>query len=71
MSRKAHESDIVKLRESVDGWPAGTIGAVVSEYPHSALVEIATDDPERGMLEDLISAPYEQLQVVESRVPTR
>jgi hypothetical protein len=68
MSRKAHEYDTVKLLESVEGWPAGTIGAVVSEYPESALIEIATDDPKRGMLENLISAPYDQLLVISSRV---
>ena len=34
------EHDVVELREGVSGWPAGTIGTVVSVYDGVLLVEI-------------------------------
>lgn len=34
------EHDVVVLREPVGKWPAGTIGAVVSVYDDSLLIEI-------------------------------
>ena len=34
------EHDVVELRECVSGWPAGTIGTVVSVYDGVLLVEI-------------------------------
>jgi len=63
---RAHEYDTVKLLQPLGGWPAGTLGAVVAEYPHSALIEIAVEDESPSMLDDLVSAPYDQLQVVDS-----
>jgi len=72
MESRAHELDTVRLLREVDGWPAGTIGAVVSEYPETALVEVATEGrlderglPERDLFEDLVSVPYDALAVVE------
>jgi hypothetical protein len=56
----------------VDGWPAGTLGAVVSEYPHSALVEIATEErlddglPAHELLDDLVSVPYDALRLIQA-----
>ncbi|HLM86534.1 MAG TPA: hypothetical protein VK272_10155 [Solirubrobacteraceae bacterium] len=34
------EHDVVILREPVGAWPAGTVGAVVSVYDGTLLVEI-------------------------------
>ena len=68
MRHRAHEYDIVELLHPLGGWPVGTLGAVVAEYPHSALIEIADEDESRDMLDDLVSAPYDQLQVVDSPV---
>jgi hypothetical protein len=72
MESRAHELDTVRLLREVDGWPAGTIGAVVSEYPATALVEVAGDGrldehglPERDLFDGLVSVPYGALAVVE------
>jgi hypothetical protein len=61
----------VKLLRDWEGWPAGTVGAVVSEHPETALVEIETDAstdvdglPERDLLDDLVTVPYNALDVV-------
>jgi hypothetical protein len=69
---RAHELDYVELVRDVDGLPAGTRGTVVSEYPESALIEVATEMhvdesglPERDLLDDLVSAPYSALRIVE------
>ena len=35
------EHDVVELREGASGWPAGTIGTVISVYDGVLLVEIA------------------------------
>jgi len=56
--------DTVELTREVSGVPAGTIGAIVTEYPASALVEIV-GIPEGDLLDDLISVPYEAVRVVE------
>ena len=71
MARRAHTLDTVKLLRDWEGWPAGTVGAVVSEHPETALVEIVTESttdadglPERGLLDDLITVPYSALDVV-------
>lgn len=72
MAPRAHLLDTVKLTREWGGWRAGTIGAVVSERPESALVEILSEDaadetglPKTDLLDDLISVPYSALQVVE------
>jgi hypothetical protein len=77
-TRRAHELDTVELTREVAGWPPGARGAVVSEYADTALVEMATEDhlegglPERELLDDLVSVPYDALRVVRSaRVTTR
>ncbi|MGH2983677.1 MAG: hypothetical protein ACRDK5_05425 [Solirubrobacterales bacterium] len=45
------ECDVISLSEPVGKWPAGTIGAVVSDYGETKLVEIAD---ERGKALDLV-----------------
>jgi hypothetical protein len=77
-ARRAHELDTVELISDVDGWPAGALGAVVSEYADSALVEMSTEDhlddglPAHDLLKDLVSVPYDALKVIRSaRVPSR
>jgi hypothetical protein len=71
MARRARTLDTVKLLRDWDGWPAGTVGAVVSEHAETALVEIVTDTetdadglPERELLDDLITVPYAAIDVV-------
>lgn len=71
MARRAHTLDTVRLTRDIDGWPAGTIGAVVSERPESALVEVVSDAvvgatglPRTDLLDDMISVPYAALDVV-------
>ncbi len=62
-----HEHDVVALRQPVNRgegagqWPAGTIGAVVSERGDHKLIEIADD---QGVMLDLISQPESQLEIV-------
>jgi len=53
------------------GWPAGTVGAVVSEYSAAALVEVVTEAsvdahglPKHDLLSDLVTVPYTALRVV-------
>jgi len=69
VERRAHEHDIVELTETLGAWPAGTVGAVVSTYPSSALVEVASGAADADLFgELLLSAPYEVLRVVEPPV---
>jgi hypothetical protein len=62
-----HENDVVALTQVVDKvegvgrWPAGTIGAVVSEHGEHKLIEI-TD--EYGLTLDLISQTEDQLKLI-------
>jgi hypothetical protein len=56
-----HEHDVVALRHHAGRWPAGTIGAVVSERGEHKLIEIADD---QGVMLDLISQPESQLDLV-------
>lgn len=70
MTLEIHEHDTVKLLKEVDGVPAGTIGAVVSEYPATALVEFSDPSDERDLFEDLVSVPYEHLSLVQSSAET-
>lgn len=72
MARRARTLDTVELARDCEGWPVGTVGAVVSEYPQTALVEIATDPgadtdglPRRDLFHDLVTVPYSALHVVE------
>lgn len=72
MARRAHTLDSVKLTRDVAGWPAGTVGVVISTHPETALVEVSetwvdhSGLPTRGLLDDLVTVPYAALQVVES-----
>lgn len=72
MARRARTLDTVKLTRDCEGWPVGTIGAVVSEYPETALVEVVTHAgadtnglPRRDLFDDLVTVPYGALHVVE------
>jgi len=72
MARRAHLLDTVRLTCARDGWPAGTVGAVVSERLDSAVVEIASEAtvgetglPASDLLDDLISVPFSALHVIE------
>lgn len=72
MARRPHILDTVKLTREWEGWPAGTVGAVVSERLESVLVEVVSETtsdadglPTTGLLDDLISVPYTALQVVD------
>jgi len=71
MARRVQLLDTVELTCEWDGWPAGTIAAVVSERPESAVVEIASEAtigktglPTSDLLDDLVSVPYTALHVV-------
>ena len=55
------ESDVVELRDPVGRWPAGRVGAVVSDYGDVKLVEIAD---QRGAMLDLIQVPEPRLRLV-------
>lgn len=35
------ENDVVVLRETIDRWPAGTTGVVVTDYGDTKLLEIS------------------------------
>jgi len=48
------EHDVVTFRDAVGAWPAGTIGAVVSDYGDVKLVEVAD---EKGVALDYIQVP--------------
>ncbi|MGH2903687.1 MAG: DUF4926 domain-containing protein [Solirubrobacteraceae bacterium] len=77
VKQKIAEYDVVALRKAIDKnevltqppgpdrgvgkWPAGTIGAVVSDYGTHKLVEIADDE---GVALDFITVPVEQLRLV-------
>jgi len=54
------EHAVVRFREAIHGWPAGTIGAVVSDYGEVVLVEIAN---EAGETLEFVQAPVAQLEL--------
>jgi hypothetical protein len=62
-----HENDVVELiyavkkTQAAGQWPAGTIGAVVSEHDQHKLIEIADD---RGVMLDLISQTEDRLKLI-------
>lgn len=62
---RAHELDTVELTRESGGFPAGTIGAVVSAHPSSALVEVVDGEESRDLFDDLVSVSYEDLRVVQ------
>ncbi len=61
VKRAIGEIDVVELLGSVDKWPAGTEGTVVSDHGDIKLVEISDD---RGVMLDLISVPEPRLKLV-------
>lgn len=60
-SKSIKENDVVELREAFNGWPAGTIGAVVSERGEAKLIEIAD---EQGQMLDMVSISEPQLKLI-------
>ncbi len=54
------EHDVVRFREPISGWPAGTSGTVVSPYSDAMLVEISN---ESGAAVDFVTAPVDLLEV--------
>jgi hypothetical protein len=62
MARAPEEHDVVELRAEVDGWRAGTRGAVVSTYDTGkVLIEIAD---QRGRTLDLVGVAREKVEIV-------
>lgn len=57
------EHDVVELLDSVAQWPAGTMGAVISERGRWKLIEIAEDEPPGAML-DMLSVHESRLKLV-------
>jgi hypothetical protein len=57
------EHDVVALRTPVGTWPVGATGTVVSLYEDAALVEVAEDDPPGSALDNLLTVPFEQLEL--------
>jgi hypothetical protein len=55
------EHDVVTLRNSVDGWPAGTEGTVVSVFPTHRWVEVGDG---QGESLDIVSLPPDQLELI-------
>jgi hypothetical protein len=54
------EHSIVKLRERIGNWPAGTVGTVVSDYGDAVLVEIAD---EKGVAQDFLRVSVVRLDI--------
>jgi hypothetical protein len=55
------ENDVVELLDPAGRWPAGRVGAVVSDYGDVKLVEIADS---RGEMLDLIQVSEPRLKLV-------
>jgi len=55
------ENDVVELARPFGKWPAGRLGAVVSDYGDVKLVEIADG---RGQMLDLIQVPVSELELI-------
>jgi Domain of unknown function (DUF4926) len=54
------EHSVVRLREAVHGWPAGTVGTVVSDYGEVMLVEVAS---ETGKALEFVQVPVGKLEL--------
>ncbi len=63
------EPDVVALRVPIGAWPAGTSGTVVCVYDGAALVEVAEDDPPGSALDNLLTVPFEELELRWSHRP--
>ena len=57
------EHDVVALRVPVGAGPAGTSGTVVSLFDGAALVEVAEDEPPGAALDNLLTVPFEELEL--------
>jgi hypothetical protein len=55
------EIDVVELLDSVDRWPAGTVGTVVHDLGEWKQIEISDD---RGVMLDLVSVLEPRLKLV-------
>ena len=63
---RAHELDTVELTRPVGRWPAGTLGAVVSEGETMAMVEIVPDSPSGlDLMDEMVDVPYADLKIIE------
>lgn len=56
------EHDVVRLAQSVDGWPAGTKGTVVSELHRGAML-VEFGDEADSVLDRLAWVPVDLLDV--------
>ena len=54
------EHSVVRLHDAVHGWPAGTIGTVVSDYGEVVLVEVAS---ETGKALEFVRVPVAQVEL--------
>lgn len=54
------EHDVVLFREAVQGWPAGTVGTVVSDYGDVVLVEVSS---ETGNATGFVQVPVAKLEL--------
>jgi hypothetical protein len=54
------EHSVVRFREPVRGWPADTIGTVVSDYGEVVLVEVAN---ETGKALEFVQVPVAKLEL--------
>jgi hypothetical protein len=61
VQQEIRECDVVELLDSIAGWPAGTVGAVVDEVDEWKQVEVADD---RGQTLDLISVAAPRLKLI-------
>jgi hypothetical protein len=56
------EHDVVTFRNVVEGWPAGTRGAVISVFPTHRWVEVVDESDDWGFA--IVSVPTEELELV-------
>jgi hypothetical protein len=62
-----HPHDVVELEREFGRWPAGTVGAVVDDFPGGVVVEVVGP---RGETLDMLDLPGGHVRVAESgRVP--
>lgn len=54
------EHSVVRFREAVHGWPAGTVGTVVSDYGEATLVEVSS---ETGKALEFVQVPVAKLEL--------
>lgn len=57
------ELDVVELLDPIGDWPAGTVGAVVSDWGEIKQVEIS-DDERYGATLDLIAVRESRLKLI-------